>query len=231
MGENIERRAIGASAVGGQGVGGYLQLVSSFNERFQVLARIFYYLPNQITDDQWRDLVALPSPKERFEYVQFLRVRETKRNREEINRARKQSEKYESADGDSEEADENQEGDTETAGNEDARMDITKPGLHLLHRGIGTFQFVSCLRNSELGMMSREREAMKMYHAITTMDETPKAVVDCRFLGRHSARGLNLTLLQLNLLISKNRQRESPWPLHFANFDWADENVRTKADK
>lgn len=49
--------------------------------------------------------------------------------------------------------------------------------------------------------------------------ETPRLVIDCRYLGNHSTHGMNLAFKQLMFLVADNRRRNRPWPLYFVNFE------------
>lgn len=57
------------------------------------------------------------------------------------------------------------------------------------------------------------------------LKEIPIICLDCRFLTQHSLRGLNLTFLQLNHLLSKNRYRKNPWPIYFVNYEIENPNL------
>lgn len=60
---------------------------------------------------------------------------------------------------------------------------------------------------------------MRRYLKSIQLKETPTLCIDCRFLTKHSFRGLNLTFLQLQYLMAENRQRKMPWPIYLANYD------------
>uniref|UniRef100_A0A0K0FNL8 RNA (guanine-9-)-methyltransferase domain-containing protein 1 n=1 Tax=Strongyloides venezuelensis TaxID=75913 RepID=A0A0K0FNL8_STRVS len=61
--------------------------------------------------------------------------------------------------------------------------------------------------------------AAKNYATSLILNDTPKVVVDCRYIPHLSIRAQNLTMCQLRYIISDNRNRRVPWPICLANFD------------
>uniref|UniRef100_A0A0N5BKP5 RNA (guanine-9-)-methyltransferase domain-containing protein 1 n=1 Tax=Strongyloides papillosus TaxID=174720 RepID=A0A0N5BKP5_STREA len=65
----------------------------------------------------------------------------------------------------------------------------------------------------------RPQFAAKNYATSLLLNDTPKVVVDCRYIPQLSIRAQNLTMCQLQYIISDNRDRRVPWPICLANFD------------
>ncbi|CAI4221572.1 unnamed protein product [Auanema sp. JU1783] len=54
----------------------------------------------------------------------------------------------------------------------------------------------------------------------------PRIAIDCRFIPLLSPRAADLTAIQLQHLVSHNKQRREPWPLYFVNYDDTDEKMK-----
>lgn len=53
------------------------------------------------------------------------------------------------------------------------------------------------------------------------LNNTPKIVIDCRYIPNLSIRAQHLTGLQISYVISDNRKRLEPWPVCLANFTYS----------
>ncbi|VDK50749.1 unnamed protein product [Cylicostephanus goldi] len=67
--------------------------------------------------------------------------------------------------------------------------------------------------------------------ALAYLCNAPRIVIDCRFLPLLSPRGAELTAVQLNYLISENRDSKTPWQVYFANFDLSSKRVQRLQQK
>ncbi|KAK0405621.1 hypothetical protein QR680_018092 [Steinernema hermaphroditum] len=67
----------------------------------------------------------------------------------------------------------------------------------------------------------RKQVEEQSYMRSLLVSKPPTIVFDCRFLPHLSMRGLNLTAMQLQYVISENRAKKEPWPMYFANCDFS----------
>ncbi|KAI6181964.1 SAM-dependent MTase TRM10-type domain-containing protein [Aphelenchoides fujianensis] len=167
-----------------------------FERELGVLLRIYPNVPSELNERQWKTLAELPTWKERFDGLKFLRQVERKR----ANEARKAEERRQEREA------------TEVDETVELRGELMKNTF--LYWGFGTPL-----------KYERQMETMRAVQSLLLRDR-PSLVVDCRFLPQHTQRGRNLTFLQLNHLISLNRKRSHPWPLFFANFDTQLESIK-----
>uniref|UniRef100_A0A914HA67 SAM-dependent MTase TRM10-type domain-containing protein n=1 Tax=Globodera rostochiensis TaxID=31243 RepID=A0A914HA67_GLORO len=167
--------------------------------QLQLLPRLTTYLPEQLEERDWHNLLAIQSAKERCEHLTFLVKRHKKKaktaQQKQFFKERKRAEKEEE---DEKEAEEDKEEVGSSSGIERAFKDraIQVPYITNVQRAAASHRYIRSLQ----------------------LAETPRIAIDCRFLPLHSVRGLNLTMRQLCMLLSANRDRQSPWPIHFVNF-------------
>lgn len=82
--------------------------------------------------------------------------------------------------------------------------------------------FISPYLQTKTQEWSQFRNVVEAYR----LKDKPILAVDCQFLSRLSPRGRGLTALQLQYLISENRNSQSPFRLHFVNYNKEDPKVR-----
>lgn len=160
----------------------HLELIK---KELMILSRIYNYIPEKISINQWISLMELKTPKARFEYVNFLRQKELRSKKDE-------------------------------------KRKLLKFQTPIVDENVSEN---SCDRQNIL-YISPEKRAnwnqqieCKRYINCLLFENTPKLIIDCRFIGMHSFRGMNLAFKQLIQVASENRRRLDPWPLYFVNFD------------
>jgi len=85
--------------------------------------------------------------------------------------------------------------------------------------------FVSASRGYQLLSLShmysdeyeKTLQALRYCHS-QLLEDTPKMVVDCRFLSQHSSCGRTLVFKQLSMLVAHNRARPCPWPVAYSHY-------------
>uniref|UniRef100_A0A183C1B1 Elongin-C n=1 Tax=Globodera pallida TaxID=36090 RepID=A0A183C1B1_GLOPA len=165
--------------------------------QLQLLPRLTTYLPNHLDERDWHSLLAMRSTKERCEHLTFLvkrhKMKAKTAQQKQLFKERKRAEKEEE---DGKEAEEDEEEAGSSSGIESKDVAIRIPFINNVQRTAASHRYIRSLQ----------------------LAETPRIAIDCRFLPLHSVRGLNLTMRQLRMLLSENRDRRSPWPIHFVNF-------------
>uniref|UniRef100_A0A183CJD9 SAM-dependent MTase TRM10-type domain-containing protein n=1 Tax=Globodera pallida TaxID=36090 RepID=A0A183CJD9_GLOPA len=167
--------------------------------QLQLLPRLTTYLPNQLEERDWHSLLALRSTKERCEHLTFLvkrhKMKAKTAQQKQLFKERKRAEKEEEDGKEAEEDEEEEEAGSSSGGGRKDRA-IQTPFINNVQRIAASQRYIRSLQ----------------------LAETPRIAVDCRFLPLLSVRGLNLTMRQLCMLLSANRDRQSPWPIHLVNF-------------
>ncbi|KAF1769483.1 hypothetical protein GCK72_001300 [Caenorhabditis remanei] len=82
--------------------------------------------------------------------------------------------------------------------------------------------FISPYLQTKTQEWSQFRNVVEAYR----LENQPILAVDCQFLNRLSPRGRGLTALQLQYLISENRNSQNPFRLHFVNYNKKDPKIR-----
>ncbi|CAL2034499.1 unnamed protein product [Caenorhabditis brenneri] len=82
--------------------------------------------------------------------------------------------------------------------------------------------YILSIQNSMSNDWVKLRNVVEAYR----LENRPILAVDCQFLSRLSPRGRGLTALQLQYLITENRNQTDPFRLYFVNYDRTDQKVR-----
>ncbi|KAI1731166.1 tRNA (Guanine-1)-methyltransferase domain-containing protein [Ditylenchus destructor] len=178
------------------------------HRELQVLSRVSDYLPDKISDVEWKRLMKMDSTKERIEHVIFL-------SRKQMLRAKERSEKRSRKTDTDYDDDEDSQDVQNSVKDADNAKDESPDSVHAVAAGRTHYSCSNAL------LEKRDRQELgNRYLSSVFMDDTPKLIVDCRWLTQHSPRGHSLALKQLNIVLSNNRVRRKPWPLFFCNYNF-----------
>uniref|UniRef100_A0A1I7ZIS3 RNA (guanine-9-)-methyltransferase domain-containing protein 1 n=1 Tax=Steinernema glaseri TaxID=37863 RepID=A0A1I7ZIS3_9BILA len=81
-------------------------------------------------------------------------------------------------------------------------------------------QMLMVTNTAKMTSLKKQLEEQRYVRSLM-VSKPPTIVFDCRFLPYLSMRGLNLTTMQLQYVISENRSRKEPWPMYFTNCDFS----------
>ncbi|KAL3100384.1 hypothetical protein niasHS_001687 [Heterodera schachtii] len=196
--------------------------------QLQFIPRVATYLPTQLEERDWHRLLELHSAKERLCYLTFLVKRNKMRQKTEHKKAQMQlmrsggggtaMPKTEEEEDELEEEFEEEEEGRKIVEEEEEKEERDKEE----EEEKGDEQRTATRKNKAFALpfisTANRIAASHRYIRSLQLAETPRIAFDCRFLTLHSKRGLNLTMLQLQMLLSANRDRQMPWPIHLCNF-------------
>lgn len=163
----------------------------------EVLTRITQsLLPRELREQDWHKLVQLPDARARFEHLRFLREKEHRRWKDECKRL-KHVESVEAR---------RREWEAEAQEFSANNNERERPQKLLNYS------------HPDIVKLERRAASKRCIQAFEQIDELPRIAIDCRWLHRHSHRGLNLAVRQLLYLLADNRERAQPWPLFLTSF-------------